>query len=149
MLGILTDTQINNVLASQVLGRMACTNGKQPYIVPVTYAYDGKYIYGQTNDGTKLRTLRRNPSVCFEVDMMTDMANWQCVQVFGRFEELKYGTAEKAREILFNRVFGLMTSSTVHTHEHAVTAGVDDSNRIKRIMYRIKIRKKSGRFEKR
>lgn len=147
MLGSLNDAQINNVLSSQVLGRIACTNGKQPYIVPVTYTYDGKYIYGQTNEGTKLRMLRKNSNVCFEADMMTDMANWQCVLVFGRFEELKGAQAEKAREILFGRVFGLMTSSTVHSHEHPVAATVDDSNRIKHVMYRIRIRKKTGRFE--
>ena len=148
MLGTLNEAQINNVLSSQVLGRMACTNGKQPYIVPVTYTYDGKYIYGQTNEGTKLRTLRKNPNVCFEVDMMTDMANWQCVLVYGRFEELKGPQAEKAHEVLFGRVFGLMTSSTIHSHEHSVASGVDDSNRIKHVMYRIKIRKISGRFER-
>ncbi len=58
MLGQLNEPQINNVLSSQVLGRLACTNGKQPYIVPVTYTYDGEYIYGQTNEGTKLEILR-------------------------------------------------------------------------------------------
>jgi len=148
MLGNLTEQQINNVLSSQVLGRMACTNGSQPYIVPVTYVYDGKFVYGQTNEGTKLRMLRKNPNVCFETDVMMDMGNWQCVLVFGRFEELKGQQAEKARELLFGRVYGLMTSSTIHTHEHGINAGVDDSNRVKRVMYRIKIRKVSGRFEK-
>jgi nitroimidazol reductase NimA-like FMN-containing flavoprotein (pyridoxamine 5'-phosphate oxidase superfamily) len=149
MLGELNETQINNVLASQALGRLACTDGKQPYIVPVTYSYDGKHIYGQSNEGTKLSLLRKNPNVCFEADMMTDMANWQCVLVYGRFEELEGSEAEKAREILFSRVLGLMTSSTVHGHEHSVTAGVDDSNRIKSVMYRININKMTGRFERR
>jgi hypothetical protein len=41
-----------------------------------------------------------------------------------------------------------MTSSTIHVHGHKVTGKVDDSNRIKPVMYRIKITKKSGRFEK-
>lgn len=148
MLGTLTEEQINNVLASQVMGHMACTDGRQPYIVPVTYSYDGKYIYGQTTPGAKLRVLRKNPNICFEVYMMTDMANWQCVLVFGRFEELKGAQADKARETLFSRVYGLMTSSTVHHHEHGTSGELDDSNRVKPIMYRIRIRKKSGRFEK-
>ena len=148
MLGELNDTQIRNVLASQALGRLACTDKTQPYIVPVTYAYDGKYIYGQTNEGTKLKMLRKNPNVCFEVDMMTDMRNWQSVLVFGRFEELKTEAADKAREILFNRVFSLMTSSTLHTHEHQTNGKIDDSTRVKIVMYRIKIKKVTGRFEK-
>jgi nitroimidazol reductase NimA-like FMN-containing flavoprotein (pyridoxamine 5'-phosphate oxidase superfamily) len=148
MLGQLTIEQINNILSSQVVGRLACTDGKQPYIVPVTFCYDGKYIYGQSNEGTKLKILRKNPNVCFEIDIMTDMRNWQSVIVFGKFEELKNKEAEKAREIFFDCVFPLLTSSTVHTHEHEVTTKVDDSSRVKYVMYRIKIKKVTGRFEK-
>ncbi len=147
MIGQLTINQIANVLSSQVLGRLACTDGKHPYIVPVTYAYDGNYLYGQTNEGFKLQILRKNPNICFEVDMMTDMAHWQSVLVFGKFEELDGEEAEKAKEILFSRVFSLMTSSTIHNHEHEVSAEIDDSNRIKQVMYRIKIEKLTGRFE--
>ena len=61
MLGELDKLQVNNVLISQVMGRLACTDGIHPYIVPVTYAYDGEYIYGQTNKGKKLDMLRRTP----------------------------------------------------------------------------------------
>ena len=136
------------VMPLSTVGRLACTDGKQPYIVPVTYTYDGEYIYGQTNEGTKLKMLRKNPNVCFEVDMMTDMRNWQSVIVYGIFEELKNGEAKKARDILFGRVLSLMTSSTIHAHQHEVTGEVDDSNREKYIMYRIKIQKMTGRFEK-
>ena len=149
MLGELNEMQIRNILSSQALGRLACSDGQQPYIVPVTYAYDGEYIYGQTNEGTKLKILRKNPSVCFEVDMMIDMANWQSVLVFGKFEELKNEESKKARDILFNRVFTLKTSSTIHAHEHEVTGELDDANRVKHVMYRIKIDTVSGRFEKR
>ncbi len=148
MLGQLNDTQIRNILSSQALGRLGCTDGKQPYIVPVTYTYDGKYIYGQSNEGMKLKMLRENPNVCFETDMMTDMHNWQSVVVFGKFEELKNEAAEEARKILFGHVFSLMTESSVHAHEHKVSAKIDDSNRVKFVLYRIKIKKMTGRFEK-
>jgi uncharacterized protein len=148
MLGKLDDTKINSILSSQVIGRLACTDGDQPYIVPVTYTFDGRNIYGQTNEGTKLNILRKNPKVCFEVDMMTDMRNWQSVIVFGKFEELKEEEAEEAREILFGRVFPLLTSSTVHPHEHGDTIELDDSTRVKYVMYRIKIMRRTGRFEK-
>jgi nitroimidazol reductase NimA-like FMN-containing flavoprotein (pyridoxamine 5'-phosphate oxidase superfamily) len=148
MLGKLNAHEINNILTSQVLGRLACADGKQPYVVPVTYAYDGKYIYGQSNEGMKLKILRKNPSVCFEVDMMTDMRNWKSVVVYGKFEELKNKAAEKARDILFNMVFPLMTSSTIHPFGHEVRDTVDDRTRVKFVMYRIKIKKVTGRFEK-
>jgi nitroimidazol reductase NimA-like FMN-containing flavoprotein (pyridoxamine 5'-phosphate oxidase superfamily) len=148
MLGQLNEIQINNILSSQVIGRIACTNGKQPYIVPVTYTYNGEYIYGQTNEGTKLDILRRNSAVCFEVDTMSDMRNWQSVVVYGDFEELKGEDAEKAHAILFDRVYPLATSSTIHTYGHEERGILDDGTRIKPVMYRIKITKITGRFEK-
>lgn len=148
MLGQLNNDQINNILSSQVLGRMACTDGKQPYIIPLTYAYDGEYIYGQVNDGMKLKILRKNPNVCFEVEIVANMANWQSVIVYGKFEELKNKEEQKARDILYNRVFPMMSSSTVHPYGHEVTGKVDDSTRVKKVMYRIKIKKVTGRFEK-
>jgi nitroimidazol reductase NimA-like FMN-containing flavoprotein (pyridoxamine 5'-phosphate oxidase superfamily) len=98
MLGELNTQQIRNILSSQVLGRLGCTDGKQSYIVPVTYSYDGEYIYGQSNEGTKLAILRKNNQVCFEVDIMTDMANWQSVIALGNFEELA-GMRQRKRGI--------------------------------------------------
>jgi len=148
MLGELNQTEINSVLTSQVLGRLACTDGKQPYVVPVTYVYDGEYIYGQTNFGRKVKILRKNPKVCFEVDRMTDMRNWQSVVVYGKFEELDGEKAEKAREVLFGKIFQLMTSDTVHPHEHGTSGRISNTTRVKYLMYRIKIRKVTGRFEK-
>ncbi len=148
MLGQLNKTEINNVLSSQVVGRLACTDGKQPYIVPVTFTYDGEYIYGQSNEGTKLEMARKNPNICFEVDTMTDMRNWQSVVVYGKIEELKNEEAEKARDIFFGRVYPLMTSATIHSYGHEVTGKIDDSTRIKNVMYKIKIKKVTGRFEK-
>jgi uncharacterized protein len=148
MLGKLDEQKMKSLLSSQVLGRLACSDGKQPYIVPVTYTYDGEYIYGQTNIGKKLKMLRKNPMVCFEVDTMTDMRHWQSVIVFGKFEELDKAAAKKARDILFDRVFSLMTSSTIHGHGHAANSQVDDSKRVKHVMYRIKIERITGRFEK-
>jgi len=149
MVGTLNKTQITNILASQVVGRIGCCGSGKPYIVPVTYVFDGHYIYGQSLEGKKADILRRHPDVCFEVDVMSSMQHWQSVLVFGKFEELKGEEAEKARTILFDRVMTLMTSSTVHRHGHKTNGDnpVDDSNRIKPIMYRIKIEEMTGRFE--
>lgn len=148
MLGELSKLEIENLLLSQNLGRLACSGNNKPYIVPVTYVFDGKYIYGQTNEGTKLDILRKNPAVCFEVDAMTSMTNWQCAVVFGRFEELAGADALTARNILFGKVFSLMTSKTIHKHEHSSDdEPVDDARRVKYVMYRISIDEVTGRFE--
>jgi uncharacterized protein len=147
MLGKLNEQQINNLLSSQAVGRIACTDGKLPYIVPVTYVYDGKDIYGQTREGMKLDIMRKNPEVCFQVDTMTDMQHWQSVQVRGKFEELKEEESEEKRLYLLNRVMPIMTASSVHGHEHEDAAEIPDANRIKPVMYRIRISEKTGRFE--
>lgn len=149
MLGVLNEMQINNFLLSQAVGRIACTDGKKPYIVPVTYVYDGKNIIGQTNEGKKLNIMRNNPNLCFEVDAMSNMANWQSVIIDGTFSELKRAAATKARNYLFNHVWPYLTSATIHSHEHGISlSGVDDNNRIKPVMFRIKIKEKTGRYEK-
>jgi uncharacterized protein len=149
MLGELNEIQMNHFLLTQAVGRIACTDGKKPYIVPVTYVYDGKDIIGQTREGKKLDMLRNNPNVCFEVDAMHNMANWRSIIINGTFSELKGTDADKAREYLFNQIWPYLTSSTIHSHEHEAShASVNDVNRVKPIMFRIKIKEKTGRFEK-
>ena len=95
--------------------------------------------------------MRQNPNVCFQVDISCNMDNWQSVVVFGQFEELKDESASKAREHLFSKVVPLMTSSVIHQHEHWEGGGheLSDQDRIKPLMFRIKVNEKSGRFEKR
>ena len=150
MNGELNEQQINNILSSQAIGRIACCDNQYPYIVPLTYLFDGKFIYSQSIEGKKLELLRKKPNVCFEVDVSHDMSNWQSVIVYGQFEELVGEDAALARERLFNKVMPLMTSSTIHEHEHCEGKGheLSDKNRVKPIMFRIKINEKTGRFEK-
>jgi nitroimidazol reductase NimA-like FMN-containing flavoprotein (pyridoxamine 5'-phosphate oxidase superfamily) len=148
MLGELNDTQIDNLLVSQAIGRIGYTNGKQPFIIPVTYVYNGKNIIGQCQEGMKLEIMRKNPTICFQVDLILNMANWQSVLLQGTFRELKGTEADIARAKLFDRVLPLSTSSTIHAHEHKTNSKVDDSTRIKPVMYQVRIKKKYGRFEK-
>lgn len=147
MIGKLDTNQVNNLLCSQSIGRLACTDGEQPYIVPISFSYDGVYIYGQTNMGKKLKIIRKNPVVCFEVDHMMDMRNWQSVVIYGEFEELKNKGAEEGREILFEKEFSLLTTTSIHAHEHEVTSILHDDGRNKEILFRIKIKKVSGRYQ--
>ena len=54
--------------------------------------------------------MRINPFVCFEVDSMLNMANWESVIVWGYFEELDDKEANKGREYLYNSILDLLTS---------------------------------------
>lgn len=147
MIGKLDNNQINNLLCSQSIGRLACTDGERPYIVPISFNYDGVYIYGQTNIGKKLKMIRKNPTVCFEVDQMMDIRNWQSVVIYGDLEELKNKDADDSRALLFENDFSLLTNNCIHAHEHAVTSVLQDESRIKEILFRIKIKKVTGRYQ--
>lgn len=149
MLGALTESQINNLLASQAIGRLGYHDESKSYITPVTYRFDGHYIYGQSNEGLKLDIMRRDPDVCFEVDAMTSISNWQSVIAWGQFEELYDEEALEGRKYLYNGILDLLTTATVHPHEHETLHLIDDSNRIKEVAYRIKLTEKVGRFESR
>lgn len=149
MLGTLTDIQINNLLTRNAIGRIGYHDAKKSYITPVTYVFDGVHIIGQTNEGLKLDIMRKNPFVCFEVDLMSGISNWESVIAWGKFEELFDNEALEARKYLYNNILDLLTATAIHPHEHEANQLFDDSNRIKEVMYRIKLTEKSGRFESR
>ena len=51
-MGELTTREIENLLQDEVVCRLACVAEKGAYVVPITYAYDGKnYIYEENNEG--------------------------------------------------------------------------------------------------
>ncbi|MBY0434422.1 MAG: pyridoxamine 5'-phosphate oxidase family protein [Cyclobacteriaceae bacterium] len=148
MLGNLTESQIEHVLHSEVIGRIGCFADGKVYVVPVTYAYDGKYIYLHTREGMKISMMRKNPNVCFEVDVMDNMANWRSVIIWGEYEELKdVHSQEKGMKILMDRLMPLMASETVKSSHHSMAPHIVEKGS-KAIVYRIKITERSGRFEK-
>lgn len=151
MLGVLSDEQVDRLLHAEVVGRLGCHADGRTYVVPVTYAYDGSAIYGHTSDGMKVRMMRQNPEVCFEVDRMENMANWQSVIAWGRFEELRGTAAAHAMGLLMDRLLPLIASETAappHGRDPSEVHRADVAGRHV-VVYRIVIREKTGRFEKR
>lgn len=147
MRGTLNNNQINNILSSQSIGRIACSDGLFPYITPINYVFDGTYIYAQTNTGSKLEIMRVNPNVCFEVELITNMRSWQSVVAHGEFEELWDEDADEAWDLLSRIIFPLKTNIQVHNHEHEVSTEIEDESRVKHVMFRIRINKLEGRFQ--
>lgn len=147
MLGHLKNHEIDMLLASQAVGRIACSANGKPYIFPVTYAFDGEHIFCQTNNGTKLDLLRLHPEVCFEVDTMIDVFNWKSVVVRGHCEELTGTKEERARDFLNRRILPLLTPSMVHPNQHAERIDLDDTTRIKEHIICITIDESSGRYQ--
>lgn len=63
MSGELAQLQIDHFLLRQSVERIACTDGKRHYVVPVTYVYDGENIISQAKGGMKVNMMRTNPNV--------------------------------------------------------------------------------------
>jgi nitroimidazol reductase NimA-like FMN-containing flavoprotein (pyridoxamine 5'-phosphate oxidase superfamily) len=147
MLGTLDRQQEEDLLKTQTVGRIACYADGETYVVPISYAYDGTYIYCHTHEGKKSTMMRKNPKVCFEVDEMKDMANWKSVIVQGMFEELKdHHERNMAMQTLLNRYLPIISSVTTHLGEHW-PFHPDDTAEIKGLVFRIAVKEKSGRFE--
>jgi len=149
MLGTLTRSQIEHVLRSQTIGRIACCVDDEIYIVPVTYVCAKGYIYAHSKEGQKIRFMRRKPRVCFQVDAVENMANWRSVVVWGTYEELKTERDRKAgMKIIIDRLMPLITSATaMPSHVHTEAPRMVEKP-VKAVVYRIKIEKATGRFEK-
>lgn len=147
MLGDLQLHQIEEVLKNQFVGRIGCSLADETYIVPISYAYDGNYIYCHTKEGKKTAIMRKNPNVCFQVDEMKNMANWRSVIVHGYFEELKNKEDRTAgMQILLNRYLPVISSVTTHIGEHW-PFHPEDVNHIDGIVFRIAVKEKTGKFE--
>lgn len=86
------------MLATQVLGQLACCNDDMPYIVPMAFAYKAGILYGQTVEGLKTEILRQNPNCCFHIGDSKGSA-WRSVICQGRFEELDFGSLQDKESI--------------------------------------------------
>ncbi len=146
MLGELTRDEIEGVLARGTVGRIGCHANGRTYVVPVTYVYDGDDIYGHTAEGMKVRMMRENPHICFEVDEEHDLANWKSVIAWGTYEELEGEEAIHAMQLLVTRL-----ASKIPVAAGAAPLPIAGHGTVltgkPAIIYRINLREKTGRFE--
>jgi nitroimidazol reductase NimA-like FMN-containing flavoprotein (pyridoxamine 5'-phosphate oxidase superfamily) len=147
MMGQLNNNEIETLLKEAVLGRIGCYDGKFSYVVPISYVYDGKYVYCHTYEGKKIDILRKNPMACFEVEHIPNLANWQSVIAQGVFEELTDPTLRSdALRKLNNRKLPFITSrTTILSKEWPFSS--ETLSQIAGITFRILLTEKTGRFE--
>jgi nitroimidazol reductase NimA-like FMN-containing flavoprotein (pyridoxamine 5'-phosphate oxidase superfamily) len=69
------------LLASTTLGRVGCTSGALPIVLPVNFRLVNEEVVFRTGIGTKLEAATRNAVVAFEIDDMDVMAHsgWSVV----------------------------------------------------------------------
>ncbi len=60
---------IEAILREAIICRVAMVDNGRPYVVPMNYVYhDGCLYLHSAKEGRKIDVLRRNPTVCFEVE---------------------------------------------------------------------------------
>lgn len=84
----MTTEECREVLRRATVGRLACSHGAYPYVVPISIDFDGAHIYSYATVGQKIHWMRDNPNVCVQVDEIVDRFHWTSVIAFGQYEEL-------------------------------------------------------------
>jgi uncharacterized protein len=65
----LTDNEVEDLLASEKICRMALNDDPQPYIIALDYLYlDGKLYFHLADYGRKMEMIKRDPHVSVEID---------------------------------------------------------------------------------
>lgn len=150
MIGEMAVGEIEELLHRESVARLGCHADGRTYVVPITFAYDGSALIGHSAEGRKIWMMRANHHVCVEIDRQEASGCWQSVIAWGDYEELSGDAAAAALSTLVARFKALSTSETAlpppdHGHE-AVSA---DLNRKRAVVFRIRLKEKSGRFERR
>lgn len=62
--------EIDDIINRAVICRLALSDGEIPYVVPLSFGYDGTCLYFHSAEqGKKIDVLKINPLVCFEIDI--------------------------------------------------------------------------------
>lgn len=60
---------IEQIIKQSRVCRLAMVDQDKPYVIPMSFGYDGSYIYFHSAlEGRKIEVLKKNPQVCFEFD---------------------------------------------------------------------------------
>jgi hypothetical protein len=135
MIGVLSPDEIEAMLRRHTVGRLAVSVNDRPYVVPITYAYDGVSVYAFSGPGRKIDVMREQPLVCFELDEVAGSAEWRSVVAEGVYEELTTDPAR--REAL--ALLGITNGVVARTLE----AGG------RNVIFRVRLTERAGRFERR
>jgi nitroimidazol reductase NimA-like FMN-containing flavoprotein (pyridoxamine 5'-phosphate oxidase superfamily) len=124
---------IEKLFSTCLVGRIACAapdvNEGRPTIVPIAYGYDGEAAYAVGPVGQKIRIMRKQPLMSFEVDTAEAEDRWQSAVAEGVYEEL---TKPEDREAGLKVIFG----DRERPH-------IPDTH----VVYRMRFTAKTGRFE--
>ena len=132
------------VVAHVGFGRLGCSQDNQPYVVPIFFAYEDKYLYVLSTHGKKIEWMRANPKVCVQVDEieLKGKSKWVSVLVNGEYQELPEPQFEKERKHA-HRLLQARPGWWVNVFAERRTSEEDDQH-IVPLYFRIRIESTSG-----
>jgi hypothetical protein len=106
---------INSVISRSLVCHLGLCDEGLPYIVPMSFGYDGKVIYLHgAKEGRKIDIIRRNNTVCFEFDTDSEVKKsdkacsftmkYRCVMGYGKASFVEEAEGKrKALEIIMKQ----------------------------------------------
>lgn len=148
----LTKSECEKILADNHYAHLACIDGDEPYLVPITYVYEGVFLYGCTKEGKKIDVMRKHKKVCVQVECVQSPDSWESVVCWGTFEEVtdakniqrvKLMFAEKHGDILLHGKKSPVMPVIKNLHEDR------SDHAAMNVVYRIMPYRMTGKAEKR
>lgn len=95
---------IEQIIAQAQVCRLGLCKDRRPYIVPVSFGYDGKFIYFHTAmEGMKIDFMTSNNQVCFELEHDVKVIpnnNNACKWTFSFYSVIGFGIVEEVMDFL-------------------------------------------------
>lgn len=123
-------------------GHLACHSIDDIYVVPITYAAEGGYIYSHSREGKKIEMMRNNPYICIQVEEVQEFNKWKSVIAWGEFEELSGDMATLGMRMLLRRVLSVEKQKQRSELEIDFSAQLESA-----VIYRMRMQKMTGRLE--
>lgn len=138
-------SEIDAVIRQATVCRLAMADEEGPYIVPLSFGYDGETLYFHSaREGKKLSILRNHPKVCFEFDVEVEASpgetpcKWSMAyrSVIG-FGEAEFIESPEARRSALDRIVAQYSDGSSFAYTDAAMSGVS--------IFQVRIREVSGK----
>ncbi len=133
----LSSVECAALLSAGRYGRLGLSLNDMPYIVPMSYVYSNGRIYLHSRGkGKKVEIATKNPSVCFEVDLL-DKNQWSSVVAYGNVS-LSSDTEAKVK------MFSAFTNKDLGGHA-GKQFKKEDLDKMEMTIWEIEIKEMTGR----
>lgn len=100
----LTDEEIDAFLATQRIGVLGLPTGSGPYMLPLSFGFDGEsqlyFTYVLGDESRKMRLSEQAESATFLVYSAESAYNWESVSLTGRLEEVPESEWDDLQDVL-------------------------------------------------